>query len=47
MEDLNDGELVVRVGYSNLNYKDALAATVPARSRGGCPSSAAQTSPAL
>lgn len=27
MEDLNDGELVVRVGYSNLNYKDALAAT--------------------
>jgi acrylyl-CoA reductase (NADPH) len=27
MEDLNDGELVVRVGYSNLNYKDPLAAT--------------------
>ena len=27
MEDLNDGELVVRVGYSNLTYKDALAAT--------------------
>lgn len=25
--DLNDGELLVRVGYSNLNYKDALAAT--------------------
>lgn len=27
LEDLNDGELVVRVGRSNLNYKDALAAT--------------------
>lgn len=29
--DLNDGELVVRVSYSNLNYKDALAATGAAR----------------
>lgn len=27
LEDLNDGELVVRVSHSNLNYKDALAAT--------------------
>lgn len=27
LSDLNEGELVVRVGYSNLNYKDALAAT--------------------
>jgi acrylyl-CoA reductase (NADPH) len=27
LSDLNEGELVVRVAYSNLNYKDALAAT--------------------
>ena len=27
LSDLNDGELIVRVSYSNLNYKDALAAT--------------------
>ena len=27
LSDLNEGELIVRVAYSNLNYKDALAAT--------------------
>src|SRR5919202_6229477 len=27
LSDLNEGELVVRTHYSNLNYKDALAAT--------------------
>src|ERR671932_1632425 len=27
LSDLNEGELVVRTRYSNLNYKDALAAT--------------------
>lgn len=27
LEDLNEGELVVKVSHSNLNYKDALAAT--------------------
>jgi NADPH2:quinone reductase len=27
LSDLNEGELVVRVAYSNLNYKDAMAAT--------------------
>ena len=27
LSDLNEGELIVRTGYSNLNYKDALAAT--------------------
>ena len=27
LSDLNEGELVVRTCYSNLNYKDALAAT--------------------
>ena len=27
LSDLNEGELVVRVSHSNLNYKDALAAT--------------------
>ena len=27
LSDLNEGELIVRVSYSNLNYKDALAAT--------------------
>src|SRR5919202_4194987 len=27
LSDLNEGELIVRTRYSNLNYKDALAAT--------------------
>jgi NADPH2:quinone reductase len=27
LSDLNEGELIVKTGYSNLNYKDALAAT--------------------
>jgi NADPH2:quinone reductase len=27
LDDLNAGELVIRVGYSTINYKDALAAT--------------------
>lgn len=27
MSDLNEGELVVRIAYSNLNYRDALTAT--------------------
>jgi acrylyl-CoA reductase (NADPH) len=27
LSDLNEGELVMRVGHSNLNYKNALAAT--------------------
>lgn len=31
LSDLSDGELVVRVRYSNLNYKDALAATGAAK----------------
>jgi D-arabinose 1-dehydrogenase-like Zn-dependent alcohol dehydrogenase len=31
LSNLNDGELVIRVGYSNLNYKDALAATGAAK----------------
>ena len=29
VEDLPEGEVLVRVHYSSLNYKDALSATVP------------------
>ena len=40
--DLPDGEILIRVEYSSLNYKDALSATgnkVVPRSHTGCPSS--------
>ena len=46
LDELDPGDVVVRVAYSSVNYKDALAATGKGRSCGGRRASAASTSPA-
>ncbi len=43
LDDLAPGEVVIRVSHSDINYKDALAATGPARSCAATRWSAAST----
>ena len=42
-EQLDEGEVTIRVHYSSINYKDALAATGKGRSFAAFPVSAAST----
>ena len=46
LDDLTPGDVVVRVHYSDINYKDALAATARRRSCASTRSRAASISPA-